>query len=311
MARVRISKVDEFGNKQIMKPNKEYQFRGKTIYEKPLIRNPYMQQGGFSLEDAYKFLFDDEEETAPVTAPSESELEELKQEQYIAGQKEAAKRYNKELKRIKNQQAAMSIADLPDDFESFISGKRNTTQNNSSNFTTGKNTSIINLSGTSLERGIGAVKYLQEKHGLPKHVAAGIAGNGMMESSFRDDVISGNKTGDNGLSFGLFQWHKGRRDGFFNWAKQNNRNPYDVYTQLDYGVHEAKQRGDLQQVMKAENATQAANIWRDRFEVPAVKDNMRAGYANKLMQYQIGGTYDVDPITLLELKRKGYKYKIV
>lgn len=84
-----------------------------------------------------------------------------------------------------------------------------------------------------------------------------------------------------------------------------------MYTQIDFGVYEAKQRGDLQAVSKAQNATQAANIWRDRFERPAVKDNQRAQYANKFMNFQIGGTYDVDPVMLLELKRKGYKYKII
>jgi hypothetical protein len=56
---------------------------------------------------------------------------------------------------------------------------------------------------------------------------------------------------------------------------------------------------------------EAANIWRDRFERPAVKDGNRAFFANKLMQYQVGGTYDIDDNMLEELKMKGYKYKII
>lgn len=326
--------ISNIGERRIMMPNSRHKFKGTSVLEIPLT-NPYkMQQGGFSLEQVYKFLFDDEEETnAPVTAPSESELEELKQEQFLAGQKEASKKYAKELRKMKNNQAVMQlINDNPElNFDNFISGKSFIAPSSNIPFPVNPIYSKSNSSKKYIptvskaqateiayQKGAMAVKYLQEKYGLPKHIAAGIAGNAMQESSFRDDVIGGSLKGDKGQSFGLFQWYKDPKNSkndrvtpFFNWAKQNNRNPYDMYTQLDFGIHEAKQRGDLQAIMKAQNATQAANIWRDRFEIPAVRDSDRAQYANTLMSFQIGGTYDVDPITLLELKRKGYKYKIV
>lgn len=314
--------------------------RFRNVHENkiiPILKNPAfvdnkkkpsgdiskMQQGGFSLEDIYKFLFDDEEETTPVTAPSTEEINDKVEEEVRVREKKLQKDYAKKLRSL-NRENIMKIIDSSDNFESFISGQRNTTQNNSSNFAAGKNTKYIptvskaQATEIAYQKGSQAVKYLQETYGLPKHVAAGIAGNAMQESSFRDDVIGGSLKGDSNQSFGLFQWYKDRKNPkndrvtpFFNWVKQNNRNPYDMYTQLDYGIYEAKQRGDLQQVMKAENATQAANIWRDRFERPAVRDNDRAAYANRLMQYQIGGVYDVDDNTVAELKRKGYKFKIV
>jgi|688.fasta_scaffold00342_50 hypothetical protein len=283
-----------------------FYLKGKG-YQKGGLINPYkMKQGGLSMQDAYKFLFDDEEETTDVeniTAPSDKELE----EQYALGEKNAAKKYGRQLRAMKNNQAAMQLINDNGElsFDNYISPKQG------SNPYKSQSSSTSNLKGTTLERAKQAVDYLQTQHGLPKHVAAGIAGNAVQESSFSDSVISGNRKGDNGQSFGLFQWYKDRNKGFFNWAKQNNKNPYDYKTQLDYGVIEAKQRGDLQHVLNTTNAAQAANVWRDRFEKPAVKDGNRAYFANELMKYKVGGEYDVDTQTLLELRRQGYKYKII
>lgn len=62
-----------------------YQFKGDVIREIPINRNPYrMQRGGYSAEDIYNFLFDDdksEEEQPKNTAPSTEEYEQFQQQQ--------------------------------------------------------------------------------------------------------------------------------------------------------------------------------------------------------------------------------------
>lgn len=42
--------IDEFGNRQLMKPNGEYQFKGKNILEIPLNKKMYSQQGGINIK---------------------------------------------------------------------------------------------------------------------------------------------------------------------------------------------------------------------------------------------------------------------
>jgi hypothetical protein len=87
-----------------------------------------------------------------------------------------------------------------------------------------------------------------------------------------------------------------------------------MYTQIDYGIIEANQRGDLNLVRNTKDAHSAANIWMRKFENPrekAKEEIARGAKANEFMNYQIGGTYEIDDDMLEELKMKGYKYKII
>ena len=87
--------------------------------------NPYrMQQGGFSMQDAYNFIFDDD--VPENTAPSTDELESVKQQQFELGQREAAKKYEKQLRKQRNKQLNDEIINSILNFESK---NENTTTN--------------------------------------------------------------------------------------------------------------------------------------------------------------------------------------
>ena len=160
-----------------------------------------------------------------------------------------------------------------------------------------------------------ALDFYQQK-GLPKHVAAGIVGNLIQESgNFRPDVITDDITGDNGTSHGIAQWHTGKNTDrwtpFLHWAEANNMNPKDLNTQLEYVYYEAQQRGDLQKTMQAKTPEEAANIFAKNYERPAIVDKHRANNAKRLAAYQKGGTYHIPYNELVELKKAGYKFKLL
>jgi hypothetical protein len=77
--------------------------------------------------------------------------------------------------------------------------------------------------------------------GYAPHQAAAMAGNANWESSGGNPLASG----DNGTSFGLFQWRdpkpgSGRKTELFNWAKDNNLDPENEQTQLKFADYELK-----------------------------------------------------------------------
>ncbi len=302
----------------VLKDKPYFSFKKKGGYK--------MKKGGFSMQDyILDHVFGDDKTDSENTAPSEEEIQAKEQEQYEAGQREAEKKYQKLLKK---QQGKQLNDELINSILNFSGEESTNSYTNPYRGTTTQGTSVsvdesnyVPTVSKAIYNGPKAkqmMDYLQQQYNLPKHVAAGITGNAQQESSFLDSVIQGSRKGDDGSSFGLFQWYKDpkkpkndRITPLLQWAKQNNRNPYDMFTQIDYGMYEAKQRGDLQAMMKSRTASEAANIWRDRFEIPAVKDLDRAKYAEDFMNLKVGGTYDVDIPTLLKLQRQGYKYKFI
>jgi len=71
--------------------------------------------------------------------------------------------------------------------------------------------------------------------------AAAMAGNAHWESGGGNPLASG----DNGTSFGLFQWRdptpgSGRKTALYNWAKSNGLDPENEQTQLKFADYELK-----------------------------------------------------------------------
>lgn len=69
--------------------------------------------------------------------------------------------------------------------------------------------------------------------GLSNNAIYGIMGNIAVESGFKTDV-----TGDNGTSYGLFQWHNERWNGLKKFAQEKGTDISDINTQLEYSWHE-------------------------------------------------------------------------
>jgi hypothetical protein len=135
-----------------------------------------------------------------------------------------------------------------------------------------------------------AFEYYKSK-GLEPHIAAGIVGNLMQESgNFRQDVIEGKKYGDNGLAFGIAQWHPERASQFKKWATSSGRNPYTLESQLDYVINEpGESQNALQALKKARTSEEAAYIFAKMYERPKVVDPNRIGYAKSLYPKHKGG----------------------
>lgn len=132
-----------------------------------------------------------------------------------------------------------------------------------------------------------AFNYLSEK-GIPKHVAAGIVGNLMKESNLNPNSV---ERGNTGNGRGIAQWDvRNRWKDYQNFAKQRGEDSLE--TQLDFVIHEAEKRGDLQKTLQAQTPQEAAMIFGRTFERPNEKYadwKTRQAYANDLMQMRFGG----------------------
>lgn len=107
-------------------------------------------------------------------------------------------------------------------------------------------------------------------HGLSEVAVAGILGNAEEESRF-DPLERGERMGPGGSdAIGLFQWGENDRwVGLTNWAKQSNRNPNDIDTQLRWTWIElgGNYSGTLESIKTAKTPEEAAEIWRKGYEV--------------------------------------------
>lgn len=115
------------------------------------------------------------------------------------------------------------------------------------------------------------------KQGLQPHQAAGVVANLIQESgNFRDDVISGEVTGDNNLkdkAYGIAQWRGSRHQGLIDFAKRNGINPYSLDTQLAYVATEVRQRGDWDKLTKTKTLEEATHSFNYNYEVSADSRN--------------------------------------
>lgn len=175
-------------------------------------------------------------------------------------------------------------------------------------------TENVNFKGNSKEKTNFVFNYLKSK-GIPDHAAAGITGNLAIESGYFDDnVVSGKKKGDQGKAVGIAQWHPDRWNALMKWSKTQNSNPFVLETQLDYVVHEASQRGDLDKTIATPNAEEAAYVFGKKFERPNDKYahwGKRKGVARNLTQYKEGGEYIMSPDELLEFLDNGGQVEFI
>lgn len=104
--------------------------------------------------------------------------------------------------------------------------------------------------------------YLTSK-GLSPVAASGIMGNLVQESSLRSDLEGGEG------SYGLAQWRLDRRDSLNSFAKAKGAYANNFYTQLDFLLKEAGERGDLDALQSTKDPTEAALIFGKRFERPS------------------------------------------
>lgn len=154
-----------------------------------------------------------------------------------------------------------------------------------------------------------AYNYYTKEKGLPGHIAAGIVGNLYQESGLKPGAVEQDHTG-NGR--GIAQWDvRDRWQGYLDWAKSNQRNPYDLKSQLDYVLVEPGQ--SKQALDKLKNTTtpeQAALIFGKIYERPSEKYaawNTREKVAGELNsgKFQVGGEYDLSDKEIQNILQNG------
>ncbi|PRY38452.1 hypothetical protein CLV58_109179 [Spirosoma oryzae] len=126
-----------------------------------------------------------------------------------------------------------------------------------------------------------AFRYYTEQKGLAPHVAAGIVGNLQQESGFNPRAV-----GDSGTSHGLAQWHNERWQGLQQAARQQGRDPYDPYFQLDHVLSEPGESASvLNKLNQTRTASEAARVFGrsyERYNPVQANEAGRAAYARRL-----------------------------
>ena len=123
---------------------------------------------------------------------------------------------------------------------------------------------------SSAEQQAAAQKYMDymvNEKGVSPKVAAGIIGNIAAESSFNPTI-----PGDNGNSFGLFQFNKkGEMPYLEKWAAANNRDIRDGFAQIDHVLDQKNGRfkSMFERMEKASGPKEVATIFSDEYERPA------------------------------------------
>ncbi len=128
-------------------------------------------------------------------------------------------------------------------------------------------------------------KFFVDK-GFSPEQAAGIAGNLMQESSLNPNAI--NKEGGGQGAHGIAQWRGDRWTGLQEFAKSRGTSPYDLYTQLEYIMHElnTREKKALDLLKKSTTAEEAARNFSKAYERAGAgaHDEKRVAYANQALQ---------------------------
>jgi hypothetical protein len=133
------------------------------------------------------------------------------------------------------------------------------------------------------------------KRGIDPKVAAGLAGNFLIESSFDNT----NGTGDNGTAFGLGQWRNERFKAL--QATAGQRGWQDIEAQLDHTANELKgsHKGAYDAALAAPDASSAAVALMNKFEIPsraaAAESGPRRAAAAARFYSQFGGGQQQTP----------------
>jgi hypothetical protein len=130
-------------------------------------------------------------------------------------------------------------------------------------------------------------QYLQDNYGLSKAGAAAAVGNAWQENSFRTGIqATGDKDANgNFTSGGMFQWHGSRLADAQNWMRDNNKDPADWRSHMDYFVHDlqAHNQGLLNYLKTTDDTEGATHTIFKRYEIGDPKQahmGNRVGMAN-------------------------------
>lgn len=98
------------------------------------------------------------------------------------------------------------------------------------------------------------------KQGLPPQAAAAKVGSFMAESNLNTGAVNVGDGRDGSNSIGIAQWNGPRAQGLQRFAAQNNLDPNDLNTQLQYSWQELNttERGTLEKLRTARNVEEAA-----------------------------------------------------
>lgn len=110
--------------------------------------------------------------------------------------------------------------------------------------------------------------------GIEPHIAAGIVGNGMVESGIALDARA---IGDGGNALGMWQWNGPRRHALEAFAAREGKPATDLDTQIAFLLHELNgpEAAAWAQVRGATTAAEAAMLFSRHFERPGIPHNAR------------------------------------
>jgi hypothetical protein len=119
--------------------------------------------------------------------------------------------------------------------------------------------------------------------GWTKEQAAGITANLSVESGFNSSAV-----GDNGMAYGIAQWHPDRQKEFEKWAGKDIRQSTleEQVNFLNYELRSGKFKGAGDLLAKASSAREAAALVTQKYEIPADvsgESAKRAAIAAQLM----------------------------
>lgn len=125
---------------------------------------------------------------------------------------------------------------------------------------------------------------LLKAKGYPDHVAAALVGNMVQESGPK---LNTRAVGDGGNSFGAVQWNGPRKDSFMRWAAANERDIYDLGTQIEFLDYEMRgpERKAYDAIMAAPDVRSATLAASNRYWRPGDPwNNNRIRYAEDVMR---------------------------
>lgn len=118
--------------------------------------------------------------------------------------------------------------------------------------------------------------------GYEPHIAAGLVGNGMVESG---PAMHPGAIGDNGNAFGVWQWNGPRRDAYLEFAHKKGAAPEDIDTQIEFLDHELKgpEAAAWERIKTAKTPEEAAAAVSQFFERPGIpRLGRRVGFARDI-----------------------------
>jgi Phage tail lysozyme len=154
--------------------------------------------------------------------------------------------------------------------------------------------------GLNREDGVGTVKSsggsamdvyaFLTKNGLSPSGATGVIGNLYQESGLNPNAV-----GDSGTSYGLAQWHNGRRDSLMTFAKSKNLSPNSTAAQEQYLIYDLKKNyPSLMASLSSKGITEgnAAALFMRQYERPLDQSDAAAQKRANLGVQAVKGNFD-------------------